>query len=350
MIRSVVRRLPPLARRDRRIAELVAARYRIVAERDELVAERNELVAERDELVRAADARVISEFGNRQSFHVLHKHYRRALQYGKASGLYQPIWTVNSKLEGYRFARSHGLDVPETYGDYAHVSDVPWSSLPSAFVIKTNEGSTAEGVLPLIRRDRKYSDLLNMRRGLLTRDDIIAYLDDLVARKKVSAELAVEELLLSPHHDDEVLAPDVKLYCFYGEVAMVLCRLTNGTRNHHHFSYRYFDAQGRDLGEALAGHGNVDPEVPVPLHLPDLVEAAASMSVALKVPFVRLDFYERKDAIVFGEVTPSPGGEQQPRRDLDDHFGQLWKFAEVRLMHDLNRSGVLNPDFGTNAH
>lgn len=333
VIRSVIRRLPPLARRDEYIAQLRA--------------ERDELAAERDRLANAIHIGIVTELGQRHSFYVLHKHYRRALMYGIANDLSQPIWSVNSKAKGYRFARSYGLEVPETYGDYAHVSELPWAELPHAFVLKTNDGSTAQGVMPLIRRDGKYLDLLDVQRGLQTPEDIITYIDDLAARKKVSAGLTVEELLLSPHSDDEeTLAPDVKLYCFYGEIGMVLCRLTNGTRDHHRFSYRYLDENGNDLGDALVGHGNVDPKVPAPLHMSELVDAASKMSVALKVPFVRLDFYERKDAIVFGELTPSPGGEQLPRADIDDRLGRCWKRAEVRVMHDLNRSGVFNPDFG----
>jgi len=286
--------------------------------------------------------------GHQHSFYLLHRHYRRALQFGKAQNLRQPIWALNPKLRAYEFARSHGVDLPASYGRYAHVSELPWDELPPAFVLKTDGGSTAEGVLPLVRREGKYLDLLNTKRGLRRPDEIVGYLDGLTARKKVSAELIVEELLFSPHRDDdETLAPDVKLYCFYGEVGMILCRLTNGTRDHHHFSYRYFDEKGNDLGDALVGHGNVDADVPAPLHLAELIDASSRMSVALKVPFVRLDFYERKDSIVFGEITPSPGGEQQPRADLDDRFGQMWKRAEVQLMHDLNRTGVFNPDFGT---
>ncbi|MDD9206423.1 ATP-grasp fold amidoligase family protein, partial [Georgenia sp. 10Sc9-8] len=88
-----------------------------------------------------------------------------------------------------------------------------------------------------------------------------------------------------------------------------------------------------------------DAELPAPQFIEEAVEAGRVMSGAVREPFVRLDFYEDHKGIVFGEVTPAPGGNQIMRPDVDARLGAMWEAAEARLrtdaiargLHDLSR-------------
>lgn len=286
----------------------------------------------------------------RPSFFVRHKVLRREMRRHRAMGYPVPIWTINPKSAGARFAQSHGVGVPAILDRFDSAADPDWRRLPDEFVLKPENGSFSRGVFPLLRTDDGYVDLLDEAAGPQVPD---AYTQALLRHEKAPKNrggLLVEELLLSPHHERPTLAPDVKLYCFYGTAGLIMVRTTNGSRDNHGFRYRYFDADGADLGD-IRPDDRIDPAIPAPLHVPELVRCATTLSKALRVPFARIDFYEQADRVVFGEVTPCPGGRQEFRPDVDEALGQLWEDAVVNLNRDLNMAtGALNPQFGPYSH
>jgi hypothetical protein len=333
-LRRLVRRAPTLGRSHRRCAELERERNAIELE----LAKANEAIGE----LRQAEA------GSSPSFYKRLAMLRRSYTTMKSLGFQHPIWTLNAKHAGYQFARSHGLATPRKIANCADVSEISWGELPDSFVLKTLHGAASRGVLPLVRRGNKYLDLLATARGPMSPAEIEAYLRQQKQAGKVSSRLTIEELIPSPHNSQPTLAPDLKLYCFYGAVGLVMVRTTNGSRDRHSFQYRHFDEHGADLGEALIGR-NVNRSVPAPLHLDELVEAGRMLSAAIPSPFARIDFYENSDSIIFGEITPRPGGPQRPRPDLDIRLGTLWEEAEARLVNDLAESGSLTPRIGPHS-
>lgn len=323
MIKSLFRALPPIAKRDRRIAELEA----------EILRQQNRARQKR---------RRVAE---KPSFYASHWRQNYVYKYARRVGAKHPIYSVYPKQAAAQFARSHGLAVPEMLGEFDNFTNIQWQDLPDAFVIKPDYGSHSRGVLPLVRRGDKYLDLLDVAHGPKSAAEVISYLEDLVSRNKVSRRGRIEELVFSPHHDVDTVAPDVKLYCFYGEVGIIFVRTCNGSREDDNWTFRYFDASGNDLG-AVPLDRRSDPTIPPPLHLDELVAAGSKLSLALKVPYVRLDFFEHKEGIVFGEMEPSPGGWQHLKRGLDRRLGQMWLDAEIRISEDLRRTGWLLPEFG----
>lgn len=283
----------------------------------------------------------------RPSFFVRHKVLRREMRRHRALGYPMPIWNINPKSAGVRFARSHAVGVPSILDRFDSAADLEWGRLPDRFVLKPENGSFSRGVFPLIQTDGGYADLLDEAAGPQEPDEFIQALLEHEKVPKNRGGLIVEELLLSPHHEKPTLAPDVKLYCFYGMTGMIMARMTNGSRDNRNFRYRFFDPDGADLGD-IRPDDRVDPSIPAPLHVAELVRCGNVLSKALRVPFARIDFYEQADRVVFGEVTPCPGGRQEFRADVDEALGRLWEDAVVNLNRDLNiATGVLDPQFGT---
>lgn len=250
-----------------------------------------------------------------------------------------PIMSVNSKTAGYAFAESLGIPTPTRIADYQHPTNIDWSTLPDSFVIKTLNGTSARGVLVLQRYPGGYVDLLSEDPAVLTDEQIVADLARKADAGKVSAELVIEEPVRSP--TGELL--DMKLYCFYGTVGLVAV-IARDAR--HRLRFRHFWPDGADAGD-IRPDRQYDPAIPVPVHLKDLLSAGEKLSTALPEPFVRLDFYEQAEGIVFGEVTPSPGGDQIFRPDVDEHLGSLWEDAEARLRAEAVLAGLHDPRFNT---
>ena len=58
---------------------------------------------------------------------------------------------VESKLEAYSFAQSHGVRVPTLYGLWDSPEGITWDDLPDRVVIKSDLGAHSRGVFPLHR-------------------------------------------------------------------------------------------------------------------------------------------------------------------------------------------------------
>jgi hypothetical protein len=278
----------------------------------------------------------------RPSFFAQYSSLLRRHEHLASLGVELPVWRLNPKDAGYEFAEVHGLSVPQVYGRFESIEEINWSDLPAEFVLKTLDGTSARGVVPLQRTDDKFVDMLDVAAGHLTRESLVERHQLVRSAGKVSHGIQVEELLRSPYPKKPGVALDIKLYCFYGEVGMVMIRDSNGSRSQDSIRVRYFSPDGGDLGDAMANR-KPDPEIPTPIHLSQLLVAGEKLSREISLPFVRLDFFEQPDRIVFGEVTPTPGGRQQPRADVDLELGRMWERAEARLMSEVASAGLLKP-------
>lgn len=344
-MRAAVRSFGPLAWRDRLIdeqrAKLAAQRAKLEEQRAKLSEQQERLEGEAELRARVAELEADLDRQKRQlgevrertcepSFAVKHYAALRANQLDKQHGARSPALALNGKDEGYRFARSHGVQTPALITRYDDPRKIDWASLPDKFVVKAIKGTNGVGVFALVRDGDKYIDVL--RRQALSRSPqaLVDLMSGRIERRQMSPELVIEELIPSAYGDGRPVALDCKVYCFYGVVGMIMMRDATSMRGATGVHARYLDQDGSSLGDVMS-HVTIDESLPGPLHLDELVSAASRMSAAVPVPFVRLDFYERTDGIVFGEVTPAPGGSQYPRADVDHKLGVLWEDAEARL-------------------
>lgn len=251
----------------------------------------------------------------------------------------EPVWDVVDKLEGYRFAASQGVPIPEVYGAWEHITQVPFDELPDTFVLKGTTGFYSHAVWALRRQpDGRYLNVLNQRK--IRPADMITKMATLKEKGFIRGDQVFAEQLLDDGYGELRAATDWKLYCFYGEVGMIMARDTQGSLHREKMRFRYWDADWNDLGQANIDN-IVDSTLPLPRHPDKLIEAAKLLSAATPRPHIRVDFYDTPESIYFGEYTLVPGGEHRLSPELDARLGQMWEAAEARLLHDFTRAGYL---------
>jgi glutathione synthase/RimK-type ligase-like ATP-grasp enzyme len=301
LLGSAFRRLPPVARRDQRIRNL-----RRKAERPQ------------------TEPSFFSMLHAEKRMHALGRPATSVIRHGK--------------FYVYDLARSHGIAIPEQFGRWAHPRDIPWDELPDLVVIKSMRGSTGKGVLPLRRADGGWQ-IVTHDDSVHTGDQLAARLLELVEAKRIMGPFGAEEFLDEDGSGSH--APmDVKVYAFYGEAEIAVLRRWDKHGDPQSSRFRVVDRDGRDVVSRYAGRP-VDHSLAVPPRLGELFEVAERLSVAIRAAFSRIDMYSIGDRIVFGEVTPRPGGDQRYPfpRELDTRLGDAWERAQVRVSRDVAAGG-----------
>ncbi|MDX6276471.1 MAG: hypothetical protein QOJ72_599 [Nocardioidaceae bacterium] len=318
-VRRRLRALPPIARRDRQIAELKANNLRDFKQLSAARAKNAALKArarERSVKVPSFRRNVYAE--------------RRMAALMRDLNRTDRGTSVTNKLRSYSFARSWGVDVPEIHGIWDRIEDIVWDDLPDTIVIKSRMGSYARGVLPLKRVAGGWL-VITGDGGILTPTDIVARYRARRDDGTAAGPYIVEEFLGDVERD--LMPIDVKFYAFYGEVAQLYLRSVAAHLEPNDGTYRVLDRDGQDLGPIyIADHH--DETIPIPKNLPDLVRVAELLSAAVPRAFIRIDLYEVDGRVVFGELTPRPGGRLTFPAEADARLGRFWEDAQVRLLND----------------
>ena len=310
-LRSAFKRLPPVARRDQRIARL----SRRVKELEK---------SDRDQ---THSSRTPSWPPAEPSFRaMMHSEIR-------IRGLGRPPQSVirHGKFHVYDLVRSHGIEIAEQFGRWDDPREIPWVDLPDLVVVKSERGSTARGVIPLRRCDGGRTIITHAGK-VLTGEQLSERLVALVEAGRISGRFGAEEFL-DEDGTGTRLPMDIKVYTFYGEAPMALLRRVP-THGDLTATFRMVDRDGRDVGDVYSGQP-VDQNMELPSRLDEVFETAERLSIALRAPYSRIDFYRIRDRIVFGELTPRPGGPQWFGPEVDAMLGDQWERSTARLGRDL---------------
>ncbi len=261
------------------------------------------------------------------SFHICLAR-RRRIHYQRraaAAGFKSPVFNFETKLGQKKLARNAGVRFAEILqGPFDSVREFSIDDLPEQFVIKPNWGAGAYGVL-LLRKNG--NDLIDVRTGgrFGNPGDLS---DELFSgNRSAGHKLIAEELIF-----DHGLPCDFKLYCFYGVVGMIaqISRKREGGK-----SFKFYSPSGDNLGKVRRDlKVEIDEELPPPKDVESLRDAAEKISRTVRTPFLRVDLYEDKNGVCFGEIALRPGGDQLYVAELDRRLGEMWEDAEGRLMVD----------------
>lgn len=239
----------------------------------------------------------------------------------------QEEWVLNGKLNAYAFADQLGVQYPKTY-----LAGVPLTQVEAAeqgrVVIKPLNGSSSQGVFVVISPDRIFD--VPQQIWLDSWEELISTMRAGLESGRVGKDSwVVEELILE---DEEAGTPgrDLKFYCFYGRVGLVLEIRRRGDG----VAYCEWDGQGQPLysGKYVStwfqGDGVTQEQL----------DYAASISSKIPAPFMRIDFLKAQNApagMVFGEFTPRPGNFHAFNDAVDRMLGDAFLAAEGRLNRDL---------------
>lgn len=235
---------------------------------------------------------------------------------------------------------SHGVDIPRTLGTWDRVEDIEWDQLPDLVVLKGTRGAGSRGVYPLQRVGDKW--LILTHQAPVTTDDIIAEIRGFAADALVAGPYYAEEFLGTP---DGEIPVDIKVYAFYGKAPIVLLRQVQTHGDRKAATFRVVDRDGNDVVKRYHDRPT-DTSIPLPRNLAQAIETAEHVSTIVRAPFTRVDLYEHDGRVVFGEVTPRPGGNQWLGAEMDRLLGEHWEEAEIRLWNSRTKGEPLLPELG----
>jgi hypothetical protein len=255
-----------------------------------------------------------------------------------------PHWSLPHKLETYRVALSHGVRIPTVYAVWQTLEEIDLTRLPETFVLKSAGGSTSRGVFPVRRDGAGYVQVDGSR--TFTAAELVEALARLAEQGKSRSPYFAEELVQD--HSGSALPHDVKLFCYYGEVGQVLIRDVPVHGEDASLRKRYVRPDGTDLTEEVTEVQ--DPSLPLPPHFEELLRVGERLSLAVPLPFVRVDLYDTPHGVTMGELTLVPGGRQAWTLEHDTFLGRMVEAAEVRLWRDLATGRPFRTLYGEHPH
>lgn len=205
------------------------------------------------------------------------------------------------KFRVREYIHEKGLDaiLPKLYGRWERAEDINWDSLPSQFVLKTNNGS---GDI-LVCKDKDKID----------KQDIVSRYAKLLEAKYSSIHgerhydlmkpcIIAEELLdVSTQPLESSSLVDYKIWCFDGQPKYIwVCH----NRRPHCVQVGVYDLDWNFHPECSVSTDHYilsDKVMPRPASLQRMIEVAAILSKGF--PQVRCDLYEVNGKVYFGELT-----------------------------------------------
>lgn len=243
------------------------------------------------------------------------KTFNQKMQWLKLNNLHPEYSRVVDKYE----VRSYIKEIlGEDYlipllGVWDNADDIDFSKLPKQFVLKCTHNSG--GVI--VCRDK---DQLDKKQAIDKLNRLLKKKYYMQGReypyKSVKPRIVCEKFMDDGSGD---LPKDYKFLCFNGEPQNVmLC----SDRKNGHADYFFFDREWKFLP-----YNKVDAERPADFTLPKPTRIDEMWEIAKRLagPYVvsRIDFYEIKGKVYFGEITlfPAGGMDRDITREVDDLWG-----------------------------
>lgn len=231
-----------------------------------------------------------------------------------------PESVLNQKKYGFALVKKLGADQP-----VRHALGEPLRAvrLKPNTVIKPLSATTSWGAYYVFSQDQIVS--IRDGRRLGSYPALLAELEGLLKSGRVNMDAwIVEALLLGPQGHP---ARDLKVYAFYGRAALAL----EVDRSPSKPLYCWWARNGEmvDTGK-YRGHTflGVPPDQ-------STFGLAETLSLAVPLPFIRIDFLVSTGGAYFSEFTPRPGGYDGFNGTWDQILGREFAQANARLLIDV---------------
>lgn len=207
--------------------------------------------------------------------------------------------TMVDKYEAKKYVASIIGDeyIIPTYGVWDRFDDIDFDKLPNQFVLKTTHDSGGVVVVSnkknLDKRSARKKITASLKRNYF-------YVGREWPYKNVRPRIIAEKYMSDNEESKEL--SDYKLMCFNGKVK---CSFTCTDRfNNKGLKVTFYDTDWKVM-PFERHYPQSDTPLKKPLQYEEMVELAEKL--AKDIPFVRVDFYEVKKQIYFGEMTFYPG-------------------------------------------
>lgn len=193
-------------------------------------------------------------------------------------------------------------------------TQIPFSTLPDKCVIKTNHGSASNIIKNGVIDEEKV--IANLKRWLKEDYFVFAYE---YHYSNIPRKVLVEQFL----DDGSGNGPlDYRFWCFNGEPVFIQ------VDNFKHDINPFYDQNWNQLEVSSRVNFN-KVNIPKPDNLEEMINVAKKLSADFN--FVRVDLYNIKGQIYFGEMTFTPGSGrfQFSPESINQKLGELWSFDGI---------------------
>lgn len=208
--------------------------------------------------------------------------------------------------------------LPELFWVTQDPKDIPFSRLPSAFVVKPTHGS---GWVRIVRDKEQLdkAELIEECEYWLSQNFYEQHRERIY--KNITPRILVEELIDDGSSESPV---DYKFLVFHGEVQVIMVISDRFTTLRAYCMDRDWNKLDVGFIENSSSTRQLPGCPPAPPHLSEMIEAAETL--ARDIDFIRVDFYDTPRKYYFGELTNTPqaGLEQFDPPEFNDVLGKMW--------------------------
>lgn len=247
--------------------------------------------------------------------------YTEKLQLYKMKYRNPLMYQCVDKYEVHNYVEGKGLGniLNQIYGIFDKAGDIDFTKLPNKFVAKTTGGGGGENVE--VVRDASKIDFEELRKKLnLWQQDLGASYGREWAYDGIKKNRILIEQLLEDDRNDDGSIDDYKMMCFNGKFKSLW--IDKGRYSNHHRGF--WDENLRFLKDVYSDHDTFKEPPLLPDNIGEMVKIAEKLSEDF--PYARVDLYNIKGRIVFGEITfyPWSGYVQFTPDDFDLQLGSFF--------------------------
>lgn len=223
------------------------------------------------------------------------KRYTEKLQWYKLNYRNPLMTKCADKYEVREYIKSKGLEniLNELYGVYDNPEEIDFNKLPNKFVLKTNHSSGTN----IFCYNKSELDINSTKKQLDSWIKQKYQAGREWSYKNIKPKIICEKLLERDENND---LPDYKFFCFNGKV-FCLYTMIDYVDNHEEGKLGFFDRDFKQLRYRRNDFKAIDRKIEKPKNFDKMIEYAEILSKDF--PHVRVDFYNIKGKIIFGEMT-----------------------------------------------
>lgn len=201
------------------------------------------------------------------------------------------------------------------YGNWMNFNDINFDELPEQFVLKCNHDSGGLAIC----KDKNTFDINKARKKINhSLKQNFYYIGREYQYKNIIPRIICEQFI----SDDGNVPMDYKIYCFNGKPDVILVCKGRFKNDSHKAEYLYFDQDWNFLPLNYGDDKLTNVNISKPENFNEMLEIAKKLSEDFV--FARIDLYNIKGKIYFGEITLSPNSGFDPdiTEETDLMFGE----------------------------
>lgn len=250
------------------------------------------------------------------------KRYTEKLQWYKLNYKNSIMHQCVDKYKVREYVKSKGLDniLVKLIAKYDSIDQVEWERLPNQFVIKTTNGGG--GLNVVICKDKKKLDITELNKKLKPQIFKTRTGGREWAYYNLIPGIILEELLVN-EENPEAGVNDYKIFCYKGNPKYIIVDVDRYVEHKRNF----YDTEWNNIA-VKSDCPSADRVLEKPKNFEKMLEIASKLSE--EFPYVRVDLYNCKGKIYFGELTfyPWSGYVQFDPDEFDFILGKEFKLPK----------------------